>query len=92
MTESRADTIERMLCSALSPVEIQVKDQSHLHAGHAGAKEGKGHFEVTIVSDQFDSLNRIARHRLVYEALGGFMDSDIHALSINAFSPSERHK
>ncbi|NIV18097.1 MAG: BolA/IbaG family iron-sulfur metabolism protein [Woeseiaceae bacterium] len=81
--------IERMLRDALSPVEIQVKDQSHLHAGHAGAKEGKGHFEVTIVSEQFDDLSRIARHRLVYEALGSFLDTDIHALSINAFSPTE---
>ena len=90
MTEQRVDTIERMLNEALSPGERQVKDQSHLHAGHAGAKEGKGHFEVTIVSDRFDELNRIARHRLVYDALGTFMDSDIHALRINAYSPSER--
>ena len=90
MTEQRVDTIERMLNEALSPGELQVKDQSHLHAGHAGAKEGKGHFEVTIVSDRFDELNRIARHRLVYDALGTFMDSDIHALRINAYSPSER--
>ncbi len=89
MTETRTDMIERMLRDALSPVEIQVKDQSHLHAGHAGAKEGKGHFEVTIVSEQFDDLSRIARHRLVYEALGSFLDTDIHALSINAFSPTE---
>jgi BolA protein len=83
-------TIERMLSDALSPTELQVKDQSHLHAGHEGAKEGKGHFEVTIVSSHFDGVTRIARHRMIYEALGVFIDSDIHALRINAFSPSER--
>lgn len=90
MTEQRVATIERMLRTALSPDELLVKDQSHLHVGHAGAKEGKGHFEVTIVSDKFTGVNRIARHRMVYDALAVFMDSDIHALRINAHSPSER--
>jgi len=90
MTEQRVITIESLLSDALSPTELQVKDQSHLHAGHAGAREGKGHFEVTIVSEQFNGVKRIARHRMVYDALGDFMDSDIHALRINAFSPSER--
>ncbi|MDH3351891.1 MAG: BolA family transcriptional regulator [Gammaproteobacteria bacterium] len=90
MTEQRVVAIERLLNAALSPSELQVKDQSHLHAGHAGAKEGKGHFEVTIVSEKFAGVKRIARHRMVYDALGDFLDSDIHALRINAFSPSER--
>ena len=90
MTAERIETIERMLKDAFSPAELQVKDQSHLHAGHAGAKEGKGHFEVTIVSDVFVDESRIARHRMVYDALGAFMDSNIHALQINAYSPSER--
>ena len=90
MSNRRIATIEDKLRSALSPVELLVKDQSHLHAGHAGAQEGKGHFEVTIVSEDFDGLNRIARHRLVYAALGSFMASDVHALSINAYAPSER--
>ncbi len=90
MNTDRTTAIENLLHQALSPDYLQVKDQSHLHAGHAGAKEGKGHFEVTIVSDRFEDLNRIARHRLVYESLGDFMQTDIHALSINAFSPSER--
>jgi len=79
-----------MLRAAFAPEELLVKDQSHLHAGHAGAQEGKGHFDVTIVSREFEGLNRIARHRLVYEALGTFMESDVHALRINAHSPSER--
>jgi BolA protein len=90
MTEQRVETIERALNKAFTPTHLQVKDQSHLHAGHAGAKEGKGHFELTIVSDGFTGLNRIARHRLVYDALGTLMGSDIHALQIHAYSPSER--
>jgi len=90
MTENRVAIIERLLTEALSPDEVQVKDQSKLHVGHEGAKEGKGHFEVTIVSDKFGGVNRIARHRMVYDALGDFMGSDIHALRIDAISPSER--
>jgi BolA protein len=82
--------IEQLLVTAFAPEDLLVKDQSHLHAGHAGAKEGKGHFDVTIVSEKFDGVNRIGRHRLVYDALGAFMESDIHALRINAFSPAER--
>ena len=90
MTETRVRTIERLLAAALSPREVLVKDQSHLHEGHAGAREGKGHFDVRIVSEQFDGLNRIERHRLVYDALGEFMTSDIHALRISAISPAEQ--
>lgn len=90
MTEERTATIERLLRESLSPTSVLVKDQSHLHEGHAGAREGKGHFDVTIVSEEFEGLNRIARHRLVYDALGSFMASDIHALRISAYSPSER--
>ena len=90
MTEQRVQKIEKLLEAALSPSYLLVKDQSHLHAGHAGAKEGKGHFEVIVVSETFGGLNRIARHRLVYDALGNFMNSDIHALKINAFTPSEQ--
>lgn len=90
MTEQRVQEIEKLLEAALSPSYLLVKDQSHLHAGHAGAKEGKGHFEVIVVSDKFAGHNRIARHRIVYDALGVLMDSDIHALQIKAFLPSER--
>jgi BolA protein len=90
MSASRTDTIEQKLRDAFAPVEMLVKDQSHLHAGHEGAKDGKGHFDVTIVSESFAGLNRIARHRLVYDALGDFMDSDIHALRITAITPAEQ--
>jgi len=90
MSEERAATIEQLLDAAFSPTELLIKDQSHLHAGHAGAQDGKGHFEVKIVSDKFAGKSRLARHRMVYEALGSFIDSDIHALKINAISPSDR--
>jgi BolA protein len=85
----RVNTIERFLIDAFAPTEILVKDQSHLHAGHAGAKEGKGHFDVKIVSEKFAGQSRINRHRMVYDALGSYMQSDIHALRINAISPMD---
>jgi BolA protein len=90
MSADRVDTIEQKLRAAFSPSHLLVKDQSHLHAGHEGARDGKGHFDVTIVSESFAGLNRIARHRLVYDALGRFMDTDIHALRITAITPAER--
>ena len=86
----RTTTIERLLVDAFSPADLLVKDQSHLHAGHAGAKEGKGHFDVRIVSDKFAGQSRINRHRMVYDALGDFMQSDVHALSITAETPNDR--
>jgi BolA protein len=84
MTSSRSTAIETILSDAFSPDELLVKDQSHLHAGHAGAKDGRGHFEVMIVADTFRDRSRIECHRLVYEALGQLMTTDIHALSIRA--------
>ena len=73
-----------MLSAAFSPDELLVKDQSHLHAGHAGAADGRGHFEVRIVAEAFRNCSRIACHRLIYDALGDLMTTDIHALSIRA--------
>jgi BolA protein len=64
-----------------------VKDQSHLHAGHEGAKDGRGHFDVTIVSNAFKGKRQLARHRLIYDALGTLMKTDIHALRIQASTP-----
>ena len=89
MSNDRVAMIEQLLTAAFEPIEMLVKDQSHLHAGHAGARSGKGHFNVKIVSDKFAGQSRITRHRMVYDALGSFIDSDIHALSINAISPSD---
>ncbi len=82
--------IEKQLVESFSPTQLQVEDQSHLHAGHAGAQEGKGHFDVTIVADAFTGHSRIARHRMVFDALDKLMQTDIHALSIHAYAPTER--
>ena len=90
MTAERVQQIQARLEAAFAPSQLQIKDQSHLHAGHAGARDGMGHFEVTIVADAFEGKSRIERHRLVYAALGSLMQTDIHALKINAFSPLER--
>jgi len=84
MNAERSSKIEAILTDAFSPDELLVKDQSHLHAGHAGAKDGLGHFEVIIVADAFRDCSRIDRHRMIYSALGQLMTTDIHALSIRA--------
>jgi len=80
-------TIEKLLTEAFQPSHLLVKDQSHLHAGHAGAQDGRGHFDVTIVSVAFAGKRPLARHRLVYDALGNLMETDIHALRIHASTP-----
>jgi BolA protein len=80
----RMKEITNRLTSSLNPSDLTVLDESHLHAGHAGAKTGKGHFAVTISSSQFEGLLPLKRHRLVYQALGDLMDTDIHAIRIKA--------
>jgi BolA protein len=89
MNASRSDKIESVLREAFSPTELRIKDQSHLHAGHAGAEDGRGHFEVFIVSEDFEGLRSLQRHRLIYAALGGLMDTDIHALRIKSHTAAE---
>lgn len=89
MTGSRRERIEAVLVDRFRPREIRVKDQSHLHAGHAGAADGRGHFDVYIVAEAFDGHSRIQRHQLVYGALTELLKSDIHALRIRALSPLE---
>ena len=88
MSVGAAD-IEARLRSALDPEALEVEDDSHLHAGHAGAREGR-HFTVRISSARFEGLTRVARHRLVYDALQGLMPLGIHALAIEARAPSQR--
>ena len=83
-----ATDIHRELTDALSPELIEVQDDSHLHAGHAGALEGR-HFSVRIVSARFNSLSRVARHRLVYDSLRSLIPRGIHALAIEAHTPDE---
>ncbi len=90
MNAERIRLIESRLHAALEITEIEVEDQSHLHAGHAGAAAGGGHFRVRVVSPDFQGENRIRRHRRVYDAMGDAMRQDtIHALSIEALTPAE---
>ena len=85
---SVADEI-RLRLAALQPHQMELTDDSALHAGHAGAKSGGGHYRLTIVSPQFCGLSTLQRHRLVYAALGALMQREIHAMSINALAPEE---
>ena len=87
--DQRVAAIRAALEAALAPVSLQVEDDSHRHAGHAGARDGRGHFRVDVVSESFDGLNPMARHRAVYAAVGELMTTDIHALSIRARTPGE---
>ncbi|CAN5278034.1 BolA family transcriptional regulator [soil metagenome] len=83
---NNAERIERMRTAlqSLDPLSLDVRDDSHRHVGHEGARDGRGHFTVEIVSDAFAGLAPLARHRRVYAALGGMMETDIHALQIRA--------
>jgi len=76
--------------AALEPAALDLEDESARHAGHEGAKGGGGHFRLTIVSPRFSGKTPLARHRLVYGALGPMMHREIHALAITAVAPEER--
>ena len=89
MSVSRIAEIRSRLESAFNPDQLEIVDDSHRHAGHAGARDGRGHFVVKIVSDRFTGIKPLARHRMVYAALGDLMRTDIHALSVVALSPRE---
>lgn len=88
MTAARVAAIRERLERALAPESCEVLDEGHLHIGHEGARDGRGHFRVRIVASRFTGLPPIARHRLVYEALGELLETDIHALAIEAKTPS----
>ena len=87
--EERPAAIRAALEAALAPVALDVVDESHKHAGHAGARDGRGHFAVSVTSAAFVGLAPLARHRRIYDALGDLMTTDIHALSIQARTPAE---
>jgi BolA protein len=89
MNEERIAQIESRLHDALQPSSLEIEDQSHLHAGHAGARSGGGHFRATIVSEQFDGLSTVAAQRLVYGVLDGEMGTEIHALSMKTLTPAQ---
>jgi BolA family transcriptional regulator, general stress-responsive regulator len=86
---SRLSEIETKLRASLQPVQLDIEDESHKHAGHAGASSGGGHFNVTIVSTAFAGKSLLQRHRLIYDALGDTLRREIHALSIRALTPDE---
>jgi len=86
---ARIELIRAALTETFAPTRLAISDDSHRHIGHAGARDGRGHFSVEIVSAAFAGMPALARHRAVYAALGALMDSDIHALAIQARSPDE---
>lgn len=87
-TSLSAAQIDACLRAALAPLALQVQDDSHQHAGHAGAREGR-HYSVQITSQRFAGLSRVARHRLVYDAVGSLAAQGVHALAITAKAPGE---
>ena len=87
--ETRVDAIRAQLQASLHTQTVDVIDDSRLHAGHAGARDGKGHFRVRVVSEDFRGLRPVQRHQLVYRSLGALMQTDIHALGVTALTPDE---
>ena len=88
MSDDRVSRIRSAL-DALDPLSLDIRDDSRKHAGHAGARDGRGHFSVHLVSARFEGLPPLRRHRLVYDALGQLMETDIHAVAIQARTPAE---
>jgi BolA protein len=86
---NRRDRIEALLRAAFAPVELDVLDESAKHRGHAGAEGGAGHFRVRLVSERFRGVARLARHRMVYDALAAEIGPEIHALSLELVAPAE---
>ena len=84
MTRNRVLAIRARLIAVFAPTELEVIDESHKHAGHPGARDGRGHFRVKIISPLFAGRKPIERHRMVYAALSSMMQTDIHALSVHA--------
>lgn len=88
MTAERIAVIRAKLEREFAPEELEIVDESHLHAGHPGARDGRGHFRVRLVSDRFRGTKPLERHRMVYVALGDLLNTDIHALSLIALPPA----
>jgi len=89
MQETRVELIRARLLDALEPEMLEIEDESHLHAGHAGARDGRGHYRVTVIAEAFKGVTQLRRHRMIYDALGPLMKTDIHALTIQAIASGE---
>ncbi|WP_374586026.1 BolA family protein [Pseudoduganella sp.] len=89
MSDPRLAKIRERLEAALAPQTIELDDESALHAGHAGAASGGGHYRLKIVSNKFEGVKLVMRHRLVYDSVHDMMHKEIHALAITALAPSE---
>ena len=87
--KERMAEIRTRLNTAFEPETLGVEDESHLHEGHEGARDGRGHFRVLIIAQAFSEKSLLERHRMVYKALGDLMRTDIHALAIDAWAPEE---
>jgi BolA protein len=85
----RKSEITRLLNEAFQPETLGVEDESYMHEGHEGAKDGRGHFRVLIIADKFEGKSMIERHRMIYRVLDDMMRLDIHALAIDAWAPAE---
>lgn len=86
---NRPERIQALLMASLEPLTCVVEDESHLHAGHAGAASGGGHYRLKLVSARFIGRNKVARHRLVYDCLSEMMPKEIHALAMTLLTPDE---
>ncbi len=86
INQKRIQQMRQMLEAELAPASLEIEDESHLHAGHVGAKTGKGHFYVNIKSQAFEGVSPVKKHQLIYQALGKMMETEIHALRISVGS------
>ena len=87
--QERKKEITRLLSEAFDPETLGVEDESYLHEGHEGAKDGRGHYRVLIIASVFEDKSMIERHRMIYRVLDDMMRLDIHALAIDAWTPDE---
>ena len=88
-TDNRIDRMRAAITAALAPTVLELQDDSAKHAGHPGAASGGGHYHVRVVSERFEGLKLVSRHRLVYDSVHDMMHKESHAIAINALAPSE---
>ena len=86
---NRPERIRELLTQGLAPTSLDIEDESALHAGHAGAASGGGHYRIRMISARFDGLGKVGRHRLVYDCLREMMQKEIHALAMTLLTPTE---